>query len=107
MRCNPPARSLLARLVLPLCGLVLLAVGLVGWVLPFVPGLPLVVAAVPLLCCIHAPWEAASRTAIRRLHVRWRARRRSRSASVVRDRALASFFQVPTPQPVDSHADPR
>ena len=51
-------RPLWQRLVYPLFGLLLVAVGLVGWALPFVPGVPLVIAGLPLLVCF---WPCAER----------------------------------------------
>jgi uncharacterized membrane protein YbaN (DUF454 family) len=41
------------RLLYPIAGLVLVLAGVAGCILPIIPGLPLIVAGVPLLCSFH------------------------------------------------------
>jgi hypothetical protein len=71
----------------------LLAIGLVGWALPFVPGAPLVAAALPMACCVHPAWERAVRRRLRRLQALLRARRRRKAAARPAQRRLAALFE--------------
>lgn len=42
-------QSLLHKVALVLVGAVLIAVGIVGWVLPFIPGVPLIIAGIAVI----------------------------------------------------------
>ena len=53
-------------------GLLAVGVGLVAWVLPFVPGVPLVVLGLGLLGAASPGLRGAINTAERRLPHRWR-----------------------------------
>lgn len=88
-------RPLWQALILPLAGLSLVVLGIVGWILPFLPGVPLIVIALPLLVCFHPRLELRMRSWIRRT-----VRKRAESASERKRRRLARklgrFFESST-----------
>ena len=55
------ARPLWQRVTLSVGGLLLLAIGILGWALPIIPGLPLVIASLPMLFSFHPRAEAWAR----------------------------------------------
>jgi hypothetical protein len=57
------------RLVRVVCGIVLIAAGLVGMVLPIIPGLPMVLVGILLVAPDH-PWVNLMRERL----IRWRGR---------------------------------
>ena len=76
-----PARPAWQRIVLPFVGLACVVVGIIGWLLPVIPGAPLAVLGIPFLCCFSQRAEQRCRErclrALRwthRLRDRWRAR---------------------------------
>lgn len=52
-----PQRPLYQRLLLPVLGLVLIALGIIGIILPFVPGLPAFLLGLICCSCVHQPSE--------------------------------------------------
>ncbi len=80
-------RPLWQRLAYPLLGVLLVALGLVGWALPFLPGIPLLIVGLPLLVCFWPRAETHMRGLMKSLHASFRAKtearkRRRRMASV-------------------------
>ena len=41
------------RVLISLCGLLIVVIGFLGWALPFTPGIPLILIGIPLVCCVH------------------------------------------------------
>jgi uncharacterized membrane protein YbaN (DUF454 family) len=52
-----PRRPLYQRLLLPVLGLVLIALGVIGIILPFVPGFPALLLGLVFCSCVHPPAE--------------------------------------------------
>jgi uncharacterized membrane protein YbaN (DUF454 family) len=59
-------RPLWQRLVYPLVGVVLVVVGVILWIMPVVPGFPLIIIGVLLCACLHPRLELWVR---RQMHV--------------------------------------
>jgi uncharacterized membrane protein YbaN (DUF454 family) len=51
----------------PIIGAILIAAGIIGWILPIVPGVPLIVIGIPLLVCFNARTELRVRRQTHRL----------------------------------------
>ncbi len=65
-------RPLWQRLVYPIVGLFLIALGLIGWIIPIIPGFPLIIIGFPLLFCFHPRIEAFVRVKMKQLgHFLW------------------------------------
>jgi hypothetical protein len=73
-----PERPVWQRVLYPLAGVALLALAVIGSLLPVVPGFLFAIPAVWLLCCSCRRWERAGRRALRGLLLRWRRRSRPR-----------------------------
>lgn len=61
-------RPIYQRLLYPIAGVVCIILGIIGLLLPFVPGFPALLLGLFLCSCIHAPLEAWTRL---RLHAVW------------------------------------
>lgn len=59
-------RPLWQRLVYPIVGLILIALGIIGWLVPIIPGFPLIIIGFPLLFCFHPRIELFVRRNMRR-----------------------------------------
>ena len=59
-------RPLWQRLVYPIVGLILMAIGTIGWLVPIIPGFPLIIIGFPLLFCFHPRVELYVRSNMRR-----------------------------------------
>jgi len=92
LRRGAPVRPLWQRIVYPLSGLVLVAVGMIGWLLPVIPGFPLVPLGIPLLFAFSQRWEDSSKRAMRRC---WLVCRRGWHAVRRRWRRRAARTTVP------------
>ena len=55
-------RPMWQRLVLPILGLLLIAIGIVGWIIPIIPGFPLIIIGIPLLFAFSGRMESKIRT---------------------------------------------
>ena len=53
----PQRRPIYQRLLLPVLGLVLIALGIIGIILPFVPGFPALLLGLIFCSCAHHPAE--------------------------------------------------
>jgi uncharacterized membrane protein YbaN (DUF454 family) len=60
-------RPLWQRFAYPIVGLILISLGLLLWMLPIVPGFPLIIIGLPLLFCFHPRVELRMRLLLRRL----------------------------------------
>jgi uncharacterized membrane protein YbaN (DUF454 family) len=69
-----PQRPLWQRCLLPFVGLILFALGIIGWLLPVVPGLPLAILGAPFLLCFHRGAEQWGRDRMRHGRDAWRHR---------------------------------
>ncbi|HYE04843.1 MAG TPA: hypothetical protein VEL07_04900 [Planctomycetota bacterium] len=80
-----PERPWWQRVLLPIAGLACVVVGIIGWIMPVIPGAPLAVFGIPLLFCFSRTWEDRARVrtlAVMRwgqarwlaMRCRWRAR---------------------------------
>ena len=65
-----PRRPLYQRVLLPLLGLVLVALGILGVILPFVPGLPALMLGLIFCSCAHQPAEVWMRGKTKALKTR-------------------------------------
>ena len=65
-----PERPLWQRIVLPFVGLVCVVVGIIGWLMPVIPGAPLAVLGIPFLFCFSRRAEQGCRDRCVRV-VRW------------------------------------
>jgi uncharacterized membrane protein YbaN (DUF454 family) len=45
------------RIVYPIVGIICIVLGIVGWIIPVVPGFPLLIIGIPLAACIHPRLE--------------------------------------------------
>ena len=59
-------RPLWQRLVYPIVGLFLIALGIIGWLVPIIPGFPLIIIGFPLLFCFHPRIELFVRRNMKR-----------------------------------------
>jgi uncharacterized membrane protein YbaN (DUF454 family) len=50
-------RPLWQRVVYPSIGLILILIGLIGSILPVLPGFPFVLVGIPLFACFHPKFE--------------------------------------------------
>jgi hypothetical protein len=66
----PQRRPIYQRLLLPLLGLVLIAVGMIGVILPLVPGFPVVFLGLVFCSCAHQPAEVWMRAKTKALKAR-------------------------------------
>lgn len=69
-----PERPIWQRCLLPFVGLILLVIGIIGWLLPVVPGLPLAIVGAPFLLCFHRRAEQWGRDRLRSSRDGWRRR---------------------------------
>lgn len=58
-------RPLWQRIAYPFAGIILIILGIIGWLLPIVPGFPLILIGVPLVACFHPKLEHAVRAKMR------------------------------------------
>jgi hypothetical protein len=65
-----PQRPLYQRLLLPVLGLVLIALGIIGIILPFVPGLPAFLLGLIFCSCVHQPSEVWMRGKVHAIKAR-------------------------------------
>ncbi len=63
-------RPIYQRLLFPIVGLVLIALGILGVILPFVPGLPALLLGLVLCSCVHQPAEVWMRGKVSNLKAR-------------------------------------
>lgn len=63
-------RPIYQRLLLPVLGLVLIAVGIIGVILPLVPGFPVVFLGLICCSCAHQPAEVWMRAKTKALTTR-------------------------------------
>ncbi len=66
------------RLALGMAGLLLIVVGIIGWLTPVVPGFPLIFVGLPMLFGVHPRGAAAYRRLYDGMRRRWRAWRTRR-----------------------------
>ncbi len=78
----PPRRPLYQRLLYPLAGVFFCILGIIGILLPFVPGFPALLLGLFLCSCVHAPLEAWTRG---KLHALRQRMRRSKDTAGVAD----------------------
>ena len=52
-RCRP----LWKRIIYPLVGMILIILGIIGWLVPIIPGVPLIIIGLPLFVCISPRLE--------------------------------------------------
>jgi hypothetical protein len=60
-------RPLWQRFAYPLIGIILIFLGIIGWLVPVVPGFPLIIIGLPLLFCFHPRLELRVRNYLQRL----------------------------------------
>jgi uncharacterized membrane protein YbaN (DUF454 family) len=60
-------RPLWQRFAYPFVGIILIILGIIGWLLPVVPGFPLIIIGLPLLFCFHPRLELRVRKLMQRL----------------------------------------
>ncbi|MDO8303257.1 MAG: hypothetical protein Q7T18_08445 [Sedimentisphaerales bacterium] len=60
-------RPLWQRLVYPLIGVILIILGIIGWLMPVVPGFPLIIIGIPWLACFHPRFELWVRRQMHRI----------------------------------------
>ena len=60
-------RPLWQRIIYPLVGLVFIIIGIIGWLMPIVPGFPLIIIGLPWLACFNARFELWIRRHMRRI----------------------------------------
>ena len=65
-----PRRPIYQRLLLPVLGLVLIALGIIGIILPFVPGFPALLLGLIFCSCVHQPSEVWMRGKVNNLKAR-------------------------------------
>ena len=75
-----PHRPLWQKIVLPGLGIVFLAIGVAGIILPLVPGFPFLILAPPLLCTVSQSLEDTCRKSMFRLAMRYKARKARKKA---------------------------
>jgi uncharacterized membrane protein YbaN (DUF454 family) len=63
LRCRP----LWQRVIYPAVGVVLVIFGIIFWLVPVVPGFPLIIIGLPLLFCFHPRVELLFRQHLKRL----------------------------------------
>ena len=61
LRCRP----LWQRLIYPIVGIMFIILGIITWLIPIVPGFPLIIIGLPLLFCFHQPFELRMRKYLR------------------------------------------
>jgi len=61
----PKSRPLWQRIVLPFIGLILIIIGLLGWLMPIVPGFPLIIIGVIFLFAFSSRLENKVREKLR------------------------------------------
>jgi uncharacterized membrane protein YbaN (DUF454 family) len=60
-------RPLWQRLIYPLIGIVLIILGIIGWLMPVIPGFPLIIIGIPWLACFHPRLELWVRRQMHRI----------------------------------------
>ena len=72
--------SLLRRILIAGAGAILIILGLIGWIIPIIPGFPLVFVGIPMVIAIHPAVDKAARRWGRRfldwVRKEWYSRRR-------------------------------
>ncbi|MBA3684520.1 MAG: hypothetical protein H0W72_04685 [Planctomycetes bacterium] len=61
-----PQRPMWQRVLYPFLGLIALVVGIIGWLLPVIPGAPLAIIGIPWLFCFNQRSEQWARDRMRR-----------------------------------------
>jgi uncharacterized membrane protein YbaN (DUF454 family) len=91
-----PDRPFLVRLLMPLLGVMVVAVGIVGWILPFVIGAPLVVVGLGMIAYSSERLRHGFNSLERRLPLRcrlWLRPRMKRSAKRPEEKIVARLFE--------------
>ena len=73
-----PQRPVWQRILLPLVGIVAVVVGIIGWLMPIIPGAPLAIVGLPWLFCVNRRSEEWMRRQLRTFGAWLRARRERR-----------------------------
>jgi len=60
-------RPLWQRIIYPVLGLILVILGIAGWLIPIVPGVPLIIIGIPLFFCFHPRFEWRMRGYLRKI----------------------------------------
>lgn len=55
------------RLLYPLVGIILIILGIIGWLTPVIPGVPLIIIGIPWLACFHPRLELWVRRQMHRI----------------------------------------
>ena len=55
-QCLKP-RPLWQRVLYPIIGGILIILGIVGWIVPVIPGFPLIIIGIPLVACFNSRLE--------------------------------------------------
>lgn len=86
-------RSIISRLCLVLIGMLLVGIGIVGWVLPFVPGIPILIVGLSMIMMsIPGSLEVLNRYHERLPKFFLKLLRRQKQSSFTETR-VASFFE--------------
>jgi hypothetical protein len=72
-------------------GLVLVVIGVVGWILPIIPGVPLIVIGIPMILTVHPPTARALRYKYVTIKRNYRMKKRMKKD---RGKVLEQFFKV-------------
>lgn len=76
---EPRPHSPVRRIVIAIAGGILIILGLVGWIVPIIPGFPLIIVGVPMVIAVHPALDRAARRWARRLYEKLRHARVFRS----------------------------
>jgi hypothetical protein len=60
-------RPLWQRVIYPFIGVILIILGIIGWITPVIPGFPLIIIGVPWLACFHPRLELWVRRQMHRI----------------------------------------
>ena len=63
LRCRP----LWQRIIYPVIGAILIVLGIIGWLVPIIPGFPLIIIGLPLFVCINPRFELWARRLMRKM----------------------------------------
>jgi uncharacterized membrane protein YbaN (DUF454 family) len=64
---EPDERPLWKKIIYPIAGFLLILLGIIGWLLPVVPGFPFLIMGVPLLFFYNRTYERKARSLIKKL----------------------------------------
>ncbi|MBN2145162.1 MAG: hypothetical protein JW774_11110 [Candidatus Aureabacteria bacterium] len=63
----PDERPLWKKILYPLIGIGLILMGIVGWIIPVIPGFPLIIIGVPLLFFFNRTYERKAKHLIKKI----------------------------------------